>query len=226
MAKRSSIATWESSPSSRKREGDQKALEKEAIIDRVQSIFAELIEMIEKHPDAGAVGQFIDEHQIPALLPIYRKSLQTGDWTPLHEAAKKGPDFVELLLSLPGFLALVNWEYDGGERPIDVVIQRYAPPEEGDEDYLLPSIMALLREGATESPFVHDGEIDVNIKKVFRAHRRFFNMVEAAEPNMEVLTTTLAEYPFLAKCKKGGVPVLEYARQTGAGAEVLALLSR
>jgi hypothetical protein len=216
MSKRKSVSTWESSDSQRKREEAQAADEEDAIIERVRELFAELREMIIHHPDARAVSVFIEEHHLTNMLPIYRESLQVGDWTVLHDAVMKGPEHLEALLEFEGFLPLVNWENDGGERPLDVAIQCY------EDD--LHCITALLREGATESPFEHDS-IHVNIMKVFRAHRRFFNMIDAQEPNMEVLTQTLAEYPFLATCKVEGVPVLEYARQTGAGAAVLALLA-
>jgi hypothetical protein len=218
--------TRENSASQRQRAEKQAAEEQDAIIERVRELFAELIELIKDHPDAGAVLQFIADHHIELLLPIYRDSLQAGDWTPLHAVAAKTIDHVNALLSIPGFCPLVNWHSDGGESPLDVAIQHYSEPEEGEQDYGLPCIMALLREGATDdSPFEHDS-VHPNVKKVLRAHRQFFNMVEAAEPNMEVLNATLAEYPFLATCKKDGVPVLEYARQTGACSLLCASLAR
>jgi hypothetical protein len=221
MTKRKAVSTWESADSRRKREKAQADDEEDAILESVRELFDQLSEMITENPDPGAVRQFIAEHRLTNMLPIYRESLQVGDWTVLHDAAMKGSEHLEALLELEGFLPLVNWEFDGGERPLDVAIQYY----EEDDDCRLPCIMALLREGATESPFEHDS-IHVNIKKVFRAHRRFFNMVDAEEPDMDVLTKTLAEYPFLATCKKDGVSVLEYSRQTGARTEVLALLAR
>ena len=225
MSKRKPTDLWESSESRRKREEDKAADEEDAIIERVRELFGLLIEQINENPDAGAVLQFIADHHLEVMLPIYRDLLD-GDWTPLHAVAAKGIEHVDALLSIPGFLPLVNWQSDGGETPLDVAIQSYYEPDEGEEDYRLLVIMAFLLKGATNnSPFVHDS-IHRNVNKVLRAHRRFFDMVEAKEPNMEVLNATLAEYPFLATCKKDGVLVSEYARQTGAGAEVLAALTR
>jgi len=224
MFKRKAVSNWESPALQRSRCDAQAEAEEDANIEKARELFAELREMIIHHPDARAVSAFIEEHHLTNILPDYRKSLQVGDWTVLHDAAMKGPEHLEALLEFKGFLPLVNWENDGGERPLDVAIQCYEPPEDG-EDFSLLCITALLREGATESPFEHDS-IHVNIKKVLRAHQRFFDNVDAREPNMEVLTQTLAEYPFLATCKVDGVPVLEYARETGAGAAVLALLAR
>ena len=222
MNKRKYAAMWEKS--CRRRAEGQAADEEAAIIEGVRPLFAELIELIKDHPDVGAMLQFIKDHHIEMLLKIYRDALKAEDWTPLHAAAAKSIEHVEALLSIPGFLLLVNWQSDGGETPLDNAIEHYRDPEEGEEDNGLKIIMALLREGATDdSPYEHDS-VHPNVTKVLRAHRLFFNMVEAAEPNMEVLNATLAEYPFLATCKKDGVPVLEYARQTGAGAEVLAAL--